>query len=352
MSFRLFSLLILSSLVLGGCSKYMPKLDKVLPDQRKEYQKSKSLPDLEVPPDLTTETIDDSLSVPDVDEGGSATFSTYQERVERQKENRQFSGASASGIAEISGEQLIIVSGSTSDTWITLQEFWSNLGYSLDLDDEELGVMETNWSGDEASQKRDKYKVFIEAEDEGKTAVYLSHKGESLDEGAWATRDRDLSLERRMALRMQSALGGASPTTGVATATAPDSSDATMNTETSDRINSELISAGDGKMYLAVQSDVGTVWPLVGEFLNGAEDITVESNDPSKGTYDIIYQAENTKKKGFVSKLAFWKSDNNEFKISVTKVGERTEIIVLDEDGDWDTSGQTDQILSRIRSNL
>lgn len=352
MLFRLFSLLILSSLALGGCSKYMPNLDKVLPDQRKEYKKSTSLPDLEVPPDLTTESIDDTLAVPDVDANGTATFSTYQERVVKQKENRLYSGTTDNAsIAELAGEQLIIVPRSTSDTWLTLQEFWSNLGYSLDLNDSELGIMETHWNGDEDSQSRDKFKVFIEsAEESNRTAIYLSHVGEDLDQGSWFTRARDLTLERRVASRIKRSFGLAStPAVPSTIASATSSPAATAEPE---KIRAELVNAGDGKRYLAVKSNVDTTWSLVSDFLNGASDITVEDESSAEGIFDIVYLGQETKKKSLVSKLTFWKSDNNEFQISVRGVGSSTEVTVLDEDGDWKSSDEADQILSRIKSSL
>ncbi len=351
MSFRLFSLLILSSLILGGCSK-LPKLDKVLPDQRKEYQKSRSLPDLEVPPDLTTETIDDSLAVPEVDAGGSATFSTYQERVAKQKENRLYSGATdAASFAELSGEQLIIVPGSASDTWLTLQEFWKDLGYTLDLSDEELGIMETNWS--DGTSNRNKYKVFIEpGEEDGETAVYLSHLGEDFKQNVWAGRARDLLHERKIASRMRTSFGMA-PTPAAPTVVASTGTEnKNTNTQVSDEISSELLSTDDGKVYLAAKSNVDTVWARVGEFLNDASDITIQEESMSKGTYEITYQGVETKKKGIISKLAFWKGENNKLQISLTGVGSNTEIVVLDEDGEWVSSGTAEQILGRIKSNL
>lgn len=354
MSFRLFSLLILASMVLGGCSKYLPKLDEVLPDQRKAYQKSKSLPDLEVPPDLTTETIDDTLAVPDVDPNGSATFSTYQERVARQKRNRQFSNVTdAPGIAELSGEQLIIVPGSTSDTWISLQEFWNDLGYSLDLNDEELGIIETNWNGDAASQKRNKFKIFLETEESGETAIYLSHLGEDYDQGSWIERERDLTLERNMASRIRSRLGGSSPsTTPPATMAAAKTSSTEREEPVSDAVGSELISAGNGKSYLTVTSDVETVWPMVGQILNQANNISIEDKNQSKGTYNIVYKVEGGEKKGIFSKLAFWKGGDQDLQISLTGVGSKTEIIVLDEDGKWETSANGEQILKQIKAGL
>ncbi len=362
MLFRSTFLLILSSLALGGCSKYMPNLDKVLPDQRKEYQKSSSLPDLEVPPDLTTETIDDTLTVPDVDANGSATFSTYQERVVRQKEERLQPNAGARAgararagnnvsIAEVSGEQLIIVPRSNSDTWFTLQEFWDKNGYTLDLDDRELGIMETHWNGDETNQSRDKFKMFVEPTDDiNKTAIYLSHAGEEHDQDSWRERARNIPLEQKVAISIKNAFGSSTNSTAAL--------ETTNNVSTSPSsaelapIRAELINAGDGKKYLAVTSHVDSTWALVSDFLYNASDIEVDNESSSEGTFDIVYLAEGAAKKGIVSKLTFWKSDKNEFQISLKSIGSSTEIIVLDEDGDWQSSDQADQLLNRIKSNL
>lgn len=353
MSLRLFILIIFSVLTLGGCSKYMPKLDKVLPDQRDEYKKSQSLPDLEVPPDLTTESIDDSLAVPDIDESGSASFSEYEERVVRQKEAKKYATMDeASAISDLAGEQLFIVKGDNIKTWGALQDFWKNLGYTLTLNDQELGVMETGWKNDPGKQKRDRFKVFIEpAQTVGQTAVYLSHSGENLVEGVWEERNRDLPVEKSMAVRLQSALGGA-PAVGN-TATLANGTSST-DSGTTDNIQAELLSAGEGKMYLAVLSDFASTWPLVGQILSGSVDIRIEDENQEKGTYHILYQAakDTGKKKGVLSKLAFWKGGNNEFQLQLTGVGNKTEIVVLDEDGEWDTSESAKDLLQRIKSEL
>ena len=349
MLFRSFSLLIVSSLALGGCGKYMPDLDKVLPDQRKEYKKSKSLPDLEVPPDLTTETIDDSLAVPEVSADGSATFSTYQERVVRQKENRLYSGATDSAsVTEASGEQLITVPRSSADTWLTLQDFWNQNGYSLDLNDSELGIMETNWKTDDNA--RNKFKIFVEPTSESnRTAIYLSHQSESLAQGVWSENVRNISLERKVAARIKESFGlAASAPVPTTTAIEPVAAAPAAPAP----IRAEVVNAGDGKRYLAVKASSDTTWAKVSEFLNNTSDIKVESENPSDGTFEIVYLPQEGKKKGLVSKLAFWKSDDYKFQVSVKSLGTSTEVVVLDEDGDWKSSDQADQILNRIKSSL
>ncbi len=349
MSLRLFSILILSSLVLGGCSKYLPKLDKVIPDHRKDYQKSKSLPDLEVPPDLTTDSIDDSMAVPDIDETGTATFSTYQERVARQRENRQLlSSPEDASVVEVSGEQLIVVPASTSDTWLALHDFWKEKGYTLDIDDEELGFMETDWRGNDT--QREKFKVFVEpsSEQPGHTNIYFSHRSEMNEDGEWVEQDRDLQLERRMALSIREALGGISPSAATSIA-------ATDNTEiqndATERLQSELINAGEGRFLLSVNTDPTSLWPRVGEILKQSGDFSIEDQDQGKGIYEVVYQGKK-EKKSLLKKLAFWKGDDTKFKVSLAKAGNKTEIVVLDEDGEWATSAAADQILDLIRSNL
>ena len=68
----------------SGCSKLLPKFAEVIPDSRKDYQRAQTLPDLEVPPDLSSEAIRDRMAIP---EGGQAArYSTFQERrAERQR---------------------------------------------------------------------------------------------------------------------------------------------------------------------------------------------------------------------------------------------------------------------------
>jgi len=202
-------LLLGAFLLLGGC-KYLPKLDEVLPDQTKEYRKSESLPDLEVPPDLTSEAIEDNMSVPEVDASGTATYSTYQERIRARKEARQ--AQHTQGTMALADEQLLVVKGSATDIWPRLRGFWQERGFKLDLDDQELGVLETDWREDTVEFKRDRFKLFTEAGDqEGTTVIYLSHEGESQKpEGealVWQPRPRDMQLEDTITARLGDYLG-------------------------------------------------------------------------------------------------------------------------------------------------
>ena len=356
MSLRLITFLVLASMTsLGGCSKYMSKLDKVLPDERQAYKKSESLPDLEVPPDLTTDAIDDSLAVPDIDASGAASFSEYEDRVQRQRDARFFSSVTddASGISDVAGELYFVVDSGLNNTWTTLSNYWTDRGYSLGLQDQELGVMETNWQT--AGALRERYKLFIEpAQTAGATAIYLSRSVEENDRGAWVTGPRDLPAEHATAVEIQTALGGApvAPTRNTASNTASTSTTTATPVVVEDPLKAEIVGAGGKKMYLAVNRDVDTVWPNVGVLLGGYTDVQITSEDRSNGTYSITFSPESAQKKGLIKKLAFWKDADIEMQVQLSGVGENTEIVILDDDGDWDTSDYSDELLQRLRSGL
>lgn len=383
----------------AGCSKYLPKLDQVLPDKRTEYRDSKSLPDLEVPPDLTSNAIHDHLPVPEINSKGEATYSTYQERIAARKKAQQAAkdqglGTDVSGV--LPDEQLVVVKGSPSQVWPKLVAFWKGKGYGLDLNDQDLGVLETTWRENKQQLTRGKFKVFAEpGQTPGTTALYVSHEaqaeqpqGEKL---VWKKAPRDKALENRMASEMSSALGGvtqgspavagaggaqaeggntaaATPTPATQpagasaapdTATAPSSQGSMAVAARSNEVGrqAQMVSAGDGRVYLSVPAGFREAWRTTGEALSQLG-VKVENQDPVRGVYTIRYspsgRSVQTEKKSIWSRLAFWRSDddNDQYQISVTGVGEKSEVVVLNNKGKWDGSEAAGRILNELKDRI
>ena len=69
-------LLAAAASALSACDS-MPKVDELVKDRSVDYKHSDSLPPLEVPPDLTSTTIDDAMVVPDITPTPTATYSDY-----------------------------------------------------------------------------------------------------------------------------------------------------------------------------------------------------------------------------------------------------------------------------------
>lgn len=349
---------LLAIAVLTGCSKIMPKLDEVIPDNRVEYKKSKTLPDLEVPPDLTTDAIKDRMAVP---EGGTtATYSTYQERVAKQKRKSELEKSQNEAIQVLENEHVLAVEGAAKQIWPKLHEFMTSKGYTLELDDEDLGVIETAWVENQENLQRDKFKIFAEAGTKaGTTVLYVSHRGEELSPTRdWQSRPRDVEKEAALVASLQEYLTGR-PAGEVVSADAPavaarqDSADDT-GTPRRKHVASgeaELISAGGGKIYLAVPQELSAAWTTVGKALEKAG-IEVEEADKDKNSYYIrvALKPGEEKKRGMLSKLKFWGDDNDEAKLqlSLSNAGTNTEVVVLDKDGRWETGTVAERVLKRV----
>ena len=174
---KVFALTCMAILGVTGCSKLVPKLDEVVTDNRKAYQKAQTLPDLEVPPDLSTEAIRDRMAIP---EGGQAArFSTYQERRAEVVRAEELEAASTSAIKVLENEHVLAVSGAPHQVWPSLESFWKREGYSLDLNDVELGIIETEWIDSDDQLSRHRVKLFVEGgEERGTTVLYISHENQ------------------------------------------------------------------------------------------------------------------------------------------------------------------------------
>ncbi|MEQ8234142.1 MAG: outer membrane protein assembly factor BamC [Gammaproteobacteria bacterium] len=364
----LLTALLAALLAATGCSKLVPKLDEVFPDNRKEYQKAQSLPDLEVPPDLSTEAIRDRMAIP---EGGEAArYSTYQERQAERERADQLERAQTSAIRVLENEHVLAVEGAVVQVWPKLQDFWAGEGYALELDDVELGIIETGWNEDDAQLGRNKFKIFAESgEEAGTTLLYVSREDQELvpqgEELVWQRKPRDAQAERVMVERLEASLGGVSDTRRAAAPAAAAGGAAAFDSEPGDEAatsavaadaaagprHAEIVSVGGGKVYLTVAEDFASAWKSTERAL---EDIgvTVKDTDKGRGVYVIELAANGDggdEDEGMFSKLKFWGDDDaEEYQVSLTGVGDKTEVVVLDRKGRWETGDQAGQLLTRL----
>lgn len=340
---------------LAGCS-YVPSFDKVIPDKRTDYKKSQSLPDLEIPPDLTSDAISDSMNIPN--EGG-ATLSQYQRQRNAPAQPAEPAVAAPAG----AGEQWVSVRGSRYDIWPRLRTFFRERGFTLELDDAELGVLETGWSKPEAGGAfvyRHKFKVFSEpGADPAVTVLFVSSARQEQvqrEDGTadWVDQDEDAGTEKQLAGELNVYLN-ASSVAGAAPAVVPADADALGSgaPATGARKGAELLSAGDGKMYLAIPEEFTHAWQQTETALQRGGFI-VDGKDAENGVYHITYfdSPEGEEKKGWMSKLAFWKDEEPEgraYRLSLTGVGDKTEVVVLNAEGEWETNEDAARILAVLQ---
>ncbi|MBI4696835.1 MAG: outer membrane protein assembly factor BamC [Gammaproteobacteria bacterium] len=346
--------------LLSGCSKIMPKLDEVIPDNRVEYKKSKTMPDLEVPPDLTTEAIKDKMAIP---EGGDkATYSTYQERIADRKRKEQIEKSQNEAVKVLENEHVIAVDGLPVQIWPKLRSFMAESNYKLELDDADLGVIETVWQENQEKLTRDKFKIFAEAGAKaGTTVLYVSQRGEELvtkaGDQVWQSRPRNVELEGEFVAKLQSYLSGtpveaAAGAPAAAAAAGETAAAAAPDADTGLAAGgAQLVKSGGGKMYIALAQDFSAAWRSTAVALQRAG-IDIVSSDKSRSVYMVKVPAKEgmKPKKSLMSKMKFWGDDEDvfELQVDVSGVGEKTEVTVLDKDGRWETGPIAEDVLGRL----
>ena len=366
--------------LLAGCSSMQ---DLVQGDKIKYKSESKQLPRLEVPPDLTTPSRDDRYALPEVATRGSATLSTYN--AERSGTVRAGSTDILPNVAKVhieraGSERWLVVPEAPEKVWPMVKEFWQGLGFLIKTENPQVGVMETDWAENRAkitdspirsilgkvfdsaysTGERDKFRTRLErGSAPNTTEIYITHRGmdevytsESKDNTVWQPRAPDPELEAEFLRRLMVHFG-------VEDARAK--SELAAGNEKFER--AKLVRATKGSGSLQMDDAFDRAWRRVGLALDRVG-FTVEDRDRSKGYYYVRYvdpridgQTGPEKDKGFLSKLAFWRSDKNaikaeQYRVLVKGAGTGSEVQVLNKDGQQDDSDTGRRILSLLYEQL
>lgn len=360
------SIIVLS--FIAGCSN-VPTLDDIIPDKRKKYRKSRDLPALEIPPDLTTERVG-SGALSDNSVGGATSLSDF--------ERQQATG----NVAAIKGEQALLaattdetritIPQSPSSIWPTLSSELKASGYLMDVEDSDLGVMETLWKNNNPDLygvvSRNKVRVVAERASAGSTVLFISSQVELNQDNTWNNTGPDRELEKELASKIGAAfnvdtnsavsdyVANSGSTTSAAEA---DFSRAPAPTKAAASIKTNFAN----NQYMVLPQEYAIAFPSM-EKLLGKAGIEIKGSDEEKGTYNIYYnktsstnrpveEVNEDEEKGFFSKLKFWGDGKEELEvgegrayiISLTGVADNTEIVVLDQRGEWTADGGAKDVL-------
>jgi outer membrane protein assembly factor BamC len=379
---RSFLLLFVSSLLVGllaGCS------GNILPESKKiEYKSAGKLPPLEIPPDLTQQTRDERYAVPDVSASkGSATYSAYSS--ERAGQARTTTAqdllpqVDKMRIERSGTQRWLVVVGTPDRLWPGVKEFWQELGFLVNVEMPEAGIIETDWAENRAklpqdvirgalgkvfdslysTAERDKFRTRLEKGAEpGTVEIYISHRGmyeiytnEGRSETKWQPRPADPELEAEMLRRLMVRLG------------VDESRAKTLVAADQRQDRAKLSRATDGAGALLLEEAFDRAWRRVGLALDRVG-FTVEDRDRAQGLYFVRYvdpDSDAKKKdadKGFLSKLMFWKGsggdtpDKAQYRIHLKASGETTSVQVLTREGGVDRSDTSRRILGLLHEQL
>ena len=309
-----------------GCES-LPSFDEVLPDKRTTYRKSKDLPELEIPPDLTATKGDYSSEIPGDKE------STSLNEFERQRSMRK--GDIILGSGDFEGEKWIALSGSMKDIWPKLREFWQQNSYKVYLDDIELGVLETDWK--EIETIKQKFKILTEPSEGGGVILFLSSERQELSEGDWLVTQPDNLTEKDIINKLNLHFNENILTD--IEGLAKDTLSARSTDKEFSEVKAKVRNDNEGNSYLDVNENFSLVIDNTNQVIEQAG-YFLENSDPKKGIYSFRYfkpQGEEGEE-GCFSKLKFWDSDEDEegvlYQLNLIDVNNKTEITVLNENGE------------------
>ncbi len=354
--------------------------ENLLPDRRPDYRQSRLTNPLEIPPDLTASTLDDTLVVPELIPASSARFSDY---ASERKPSGQLAAAQSvlptfTAIKmERQGEKRWLVAQQPPEVlWPRVREFWLQNGLALDREDPRIGLMETQWAENRAdipedgirailkrvldfaysAPTRDKFRTRLERVDEG-TEIYLTHYGmietvvghqKENPQTRWQPRPSDPELVTEMLNRLMLHLGAPARAEQLAQASTP--------LRVTPTTKARLGQTPDGQTTLIVDATYDQTWRMVGLALE-SNNFVIEDQDRRQGRYAVEYRLpEADPKPGLLSRIAFWRDtpppQGIRYQVRLARVGEQTFVVMQDAQGQPDNSAKAQQILELLLKTL
>jgi outer membrane protein assembly factor BamC len=365
-----------AALLVSACGK---TVEDLIPfeDRAIEYKKAKQVNTLEVPPDLTRSSIDETLAVPDIAPTSRASFSSYAaERGGSEGGPRQPTVLTPQGDIEVLREgdkRWLLVKAAPDLIWPKVRQFWLDSGFLLKVEDPRTGILETEWNENRAdipkdpirnilgkvvdnlysAATRDMYRTRLEpGQTAGSTEVYISHKGVSEELSGtstiWTPRASDPGLEAEFLRRLMVSLG-----------TEDKKARTRLAQQDSSKPRATLVKDGAGQTHIRIEDAYPRAWRYTGLALDRVG-FSVEDRDRSRGVYFVRYNdplKDTAKKEGWLDKLAFWRGKDSalseeQYQVALAGDERSTQVLVLDKDGKRSSSETARRILSLLHEQL
>lgn len=322
---------------------------------------------LDIPPDLSQLNRDTRYAVP----GGSVTASSMS----APRPTAANAATAAKQINDVrierDGTQRWLVVNRPADVvWPIVRNFWIENGFQYTIDQQQIGLLETEWAENRAkipqdfirrtlgkvleglysSGERDKYRTRMERNSTGGVDIFVTHRGmseeykdQSKTSTIWQPRPNDPELEAEFLSRLMIKLGASAEQAKVSTAAA----------EVASR-KVTLTSQGDASV-LNVPDSFDVSWRRVGLALDRTG-FTVEDRDRAQGIYFVRYVDTTPKEeKGFFSKMFSSSSPETgpvKYRIVVRNTGNSTEVSVQNAAGKAENSQISQRILKLLADDL
>jgi outer membrane protein assembly factor BamC len=347
--------------LISGCSSIMDG-DKV---NYKTEGGTKVVP-LDIPPDLTQLNRDTRYAVP----GGPVTASGMAVRPAPTVAATAAKQVNDVRIERDGKQRWLVVNRSADAVWPIVQEFWKENGFTYVIEQQQLGLLETEWAENRAkipqdfirrslgkvldglysSSERDKFRTRIERNSTGGVDVFVTHRGmseeykdQSKTGTMWTPRPSDPELEAEFLSRLMVKLG-----------VSVEQAKAGITPQEIAANKTTLVTKGDATL-LNIPDSFDVAWRRVGLALDRTG-FTVEDRDRAQGVYFVRYVNTAAKdEKGFFSKMFSSSAADAgpvKYRIAVRKTDNATEVTVQNAAGVTENSPVSQRILKLLADDL
>lgn len=321
---------------------------------------------LDIPPDLTQLTRDTRYAVP----GGTVTASSMGVRAAPQVAPTAAKQVNDVRIERDGKQRWLVVNRPADVVWPIVQGFWKENGFEYVVEQQQLGLLETEWAENRAkipqdfirrslgkvldglysSGERDKYRTRIERNSTGGVDIFVTHRGMSEEykdqtkSGTiWVPRPNDPELEAEFLSRLMIKLG----------VSAEQAKPGLLAQAAS--VNKTALITKDNATLLNVPDSFDVAWRRVGVALDRTG-FTVEDRDRAQGLYFVRYVDTAAKQeKGFFGKLFSASSPETgpvRYRLVVRNAGSATEVSVQNATGQAENSPVSQRILKLLADDL
>ncbi len=352
-----WSVIGLAAVAAVGCS--------VLEEEKIDYRSAKKASNLEVPPDLTQLSRDPRYAAPTA----SVTASSLQ--LQARAAEPAAPARSDLRIERAGSQRWLVVDRAPEKLWEPLKSFWQDSGFNLAIEQQNIGIMETEWAENRAklpqdvirstigkvfdglysTGERDKFRTRIERNAQGGSEIYISHRGmvevytsDKKDQTVWQPRASDVELEAEFLRRLMLKLG-----------TSPEQAKAVLAAGT--KPSASQLATVNGQPALQVGEGFDRAWRRVGLALDRSG-FTVEDRDRTQGLYFVRYlpsEVQGKEKPGFFASLFGSKARETtpqRYRIKVGSDAAQSSVTVLDAQGQPDASPSARKILQLLADDL
>lgn len=359
------------AMLMAGCST----VSDLMAGDKIDYKSSgKAGPSLDVPPDLTQLSRETRYVVP----GTAVSANAFQIG----QASSQASPVAATTVGDVrieraGNQRWLVVNRPADQLWSPVRDFWLEGGFLLALDQQNIGIMETDYAENRAkipqdfiratigkvfdglysTGERDKFRTRLERNTSGGTEIYISHRGmietvrsnntnagQAGENTIWQPRPSDPELEAEFLRRLMVKLG-----------VNQEQSRALLASAGAARPTSRLANV-NGVPVVQMDEDFDRAWRRVGLALDRTG-FTVEDRDRAQGTYFVRYVEPTPDKKepGFFAKI-FSGSEPAvpplKYRITVKSQGNATTVSVLNAQGAAEASANAQRIVKVISDDL